>query len=88
MKWIQDIKNAYSEMTTAQLESQLKRSKWGVVAMVAILLIGISLKTLFAPFLTWTTYFDSVFWLPMVALFIFNYKWVRDELASRGEVHA
>lgn len=56
--------------------------------MVTILLIGISVKSLFVPFLTWTTHLDSVFWLPMVALFIFNYKWVRDELASRGHKYA
>jgi len=88
MKMIQDIKDAYSKMTTVQLVTELKKSKWGVIAVLGILLLGIFFKMMFVPNASLTSYFGDLIWLFMVALFVFNYRTVRDELASRGEVHA
>jgi uncharacterized membrane protein YczE len=75
-------------MTTVQLETELKKSKWGVIAVLGILLLGIFLKMMFVQNASLATYFGDLIWLFMVALFVFNYRTVRDELTSRGKVHA
>jgi len=88
MKWIQDIKDAYSKMSSTQLEKEMKKSKWAVVVITGIVLLGHSLKMVFIPSTSWFAFLDNFVWLFLVGFFVFNYRTVRNELTSREEAHA
>lgn len=88
MKMIQNIKVAYAKMSTTQLEKEMRKSIWAIAAVFGILFLGMGLKMVFLPNATWTSYLDNLIWLWMVGLFVFNFRVIRNELASREEAHA
>jgi hypothetical protein len=88
MKMIQDIRDAYSKMNSTQLESQLKRSKWAVIVITGIVLLGHSLKMVLIPSSSWFAFLDNFVWLFLVGFFVFDYRTIRNELASREKAHA
>lgn len=88
MKMIQNFKEAYAKMSSTQLEKEMRRSIWAVAAVLGILFLGMGLKMVFLPSATWTSYLDNLIWLWMVGLFVFNFRVIRNELASREEAHA
>lgn len=85
MKMTQNIKEAYAKMSSDQLEKELKKSIWAIAAVLGILFLGMGLKIVFLPHATWTSYLDNLIWLWMVGLFVFNFRVIRNELASREE---
>lgn len=88
MKMTQNIKEAYAKMSTTQLEKEMRKSIWAIAAVFGILFLGMGLKMVFLPNATWTSYLDNLIWLWMVGLFVFNFRVIRNELASREEAHA
>ncbi len=88
MKMIQNIKDGYAKMNSIQLEKEMKKSKWAVVAVLGIVFLGIGMEMMFSPNATWTSYLDNLIWLWMVGFFVFNYHVIRNELSSREEAHA
>jgi len=88
MKMIQRMKEAYSKMSSTQLESQLKRSKWAVIVITGIVLLGHSLKMVLIPSTSWFAFLDNFVWLFLVGFFVFDYRTIRNELASREKAHA
>ncbi len=88
MKMIQNIKEAYSKMSSAQLEKELKKSVRAVVIITGIVLFFQSLNMVIIPNTSWFTFLDNFVWLFLVGFFVFNYRTIRNELASREEAHA
>lgn len=88
MKMIQNMKEAYSKMSSAQLEKELKKSVWAVVVITGIVLFFQSLKMVIIPNTSWFAFLGNFVWLFMVGFFVFNYRTIRNELASREEAHA
>lgn len=88
MKMTQNIKEAYAKMSTTQLEKEMRKNIWAIAAVFGILFLGMGLKMVFLPNATWTSYLDNLIWLWMVGLFVFNFRVIRNELASREEAHA
>ena len=88
MKTIQQMKDGYAKMSSTQLEKEMKKSIWAVAVVFGITLLGIGLKMAFLQYATWASYLDNLIWLWMVGFFVFNYRVIRNELASREEAHA
>jgi hypothetical protein len=88
MKMIQNIKDGYAKMSSTQLEKEMKKSKWGVVVITGIVLLFQSLKMVIIPNTSWFAFLDNFVWLFLVGFFVFNYRTIGNELASREEAHA
>lgn len=75
-------------MSSAQLEKELKKSVRAVVIITGIVLFFQSLNMVIIPNTSWFTFLDNFVWLFLVGFFVFNYRTIRNELASREEAHA
>ena len=88
MKMIQDMKDGYSKMSSAQLEKELKKSVWAVVVITVIVLLFQLLKMVIIPNTSWFAFLDNFVLLFLVGFFVFNYRTIRNELNSREQAHA
>ena len=88
MKMIQDMKDGYSKMSSAQLEKELKKSVWAVVVITVIVLLFQLLKMVIIPNTSWFAFLDNFVLLFLVGFFVFNYRTIRNEMNSREQAHA